>query len=411
MHDPQNQPAKDKVWIHGLYESQFDLLGAMSEELLKAFIDKGYDAELLDGSQDGFPSEGILFFMNAGNTLEGLPPALFTPDSQMRAIQFYVDHPLGLSVGSIDQWDQVNALSNYRLALPCLDDTHLLRYRFPNLIHAFIPHGIPRSALCDLDAMTPEQFNDREFDVVVTSSVRSQEEINEAVSEIKDPGIIQMINSLADLMIRDPKLGYVAACDLTLGSRGIITGKWSTQSYLWSLVIAIVNRHRRIETVKALQGLKVGVFGSDEWAKHCSGTIHYAGQATYAQCADAFSRGRIGLAWGPTQFVDSYSERIMQAMAGGACVVADDRFMVRHDFNGSMAESHTDPTATLFDWSMNKLPETRAKIDELLANPDRALAQARRGRVHVENTCLWEHRVDQMYNLADSCPRPQTQPA
>ncbi len=402
---------QDTIWIHSLYQSQFDLLGAMSEELLEAFTAKGYDARIFDLAPDNMPTEGTLFFMNTSNSLQGLPPALFTPDTNMRAIQYYVDHPFGLSDGSIDQWDQINKLSNYRLALPCIDDAHLLRYRFPNLIHGWIPHGIPRSALCDLGTLTPEHFANREFDVVVTSSVRPQEEIDEAIAEIKDPGMVQLINSIANMMIRDPQLGYVAACDLTLGTKGIITGKWITQRHLWGLVIAIVNRYRRIETVKALQGLKVGVFGSEEWAKHCTGTIKYAGQASYAECADAFSRGRIGLAWGPTQFVHSYSERIMQAMAGGACVVADDRLMVRHDFNGSMSAEHTDPTATLFDWSGTNLHQAREKIDALLAQPDVALKQAIRGRMHAERTCLWEHRVDQMYNLVNSCPRPAAQPA
>ncbi|MEQ9206781.1 MAG: glycosyltransferase [Phycisphaerales bacterium] len=402
---------QDTIWIHSLYQSQFDLLGAMSEELLEAFTAKGYDARIFDLAPDNMPTEGTLFFMNTSNSLQGLPPALFTPDSNMRAIQYYVDHPFGLSDGSIDQWDQINKLSNYRLALPCIDDAHLLRYRFPNLIHGWIPHGIPRSALCDLGTLTPEHFTNREFDVVVTSSVRPQEEIDEAIAEIKDPGMVQLINSIANMMIRDPQLGYVAACDLALGTKGIITGKWITQRHLWGLVIAIVNRYRRIETVKALQGLKVGVFGSEEWAKHCTGTIKYAGQASYAECADAFSRGRIGLAWGPTQFVHSYSERIMQAMAGGACVVADDRLMVRHDFNGSMSAEHTDPTATLFDWSGTNLHQAREKIDALLAQPDVALKQAIRGRMHAERTCLWEHRVDQMYNLVNSCPRPAAQPA
>lgn len=407
MHE--NTANTDTIWIHGLYQSQFDLLGAMSEELCEAFVAKGYNAKILNLSAQHMPTDGTLFFMNTSNSLEGLPPALFTPGSSMRAIQYYVDHPFGLSDGSIDQWDQVNQLSNYRLALPCIDDAHLLRYRFPNLVHGWIPHGIPRSSLVDLDSLTPEQFANREFDVVVTSSVRPQEEIDEAISEIKDPGMVQMINDLANMMIRDPHLGYVAACDIVLGSRGIITGKWTTQKHLWNLVTAIVNRFRRIETVKALQGLKVGVFGSDEWAKHCSGTIQYAGQASYAECAQAFSRGRVGLAWGPTQFVHSYSERIMQAMAGGACVVADDRMMVRHDFNGSMAATSENPTASLFDWSGTNLSNAREKIEYQLAHPAESLAMARRGREHVENTCLWEHRVDQMMYLVKSMPQPQAQ--
>lgn len=397
---------QDPIWIHDRYQSQFDLLGAMSEELCEAFVARGYNAKLrtfLPGDQlDG----GTLLFMTLDHTLNGFPPALFEPGSRMRAIQYYVDHPLGLSDGTIDLWDKANALSNYRLALPCLDDVHLLRYRFPKLVHSWIPHGIPRSSLCDLETLTPEHYARREFDVVVTSSVRPQEEIDASIASINDPGIVDMINNIASIMIHDPHAGYIAACDIVMGSRGIITGKWATQKHFWNLVIAIVNRFRRIETVQSLQGLRVGVFGSNEWIKHCTGTIHYAGQASYAQCAQAFSRGRIGLAWGPTQFVHSYSERIMQAMAGGACVVADDRMMVRHDFNGSMSATPTSPTAKLFDWSGTNLNAARQAIEYQLAHPDKSLDMARRGRIHAEKTCLWEHRVDQMMSLAESIPTP-----
>ena len=394
------------IWIHNRYQSQFDLLGAMSEELCEAFIARGYNAKLRTLLPNDQLDEGTLFIMNSDNALSGFPPALFEPGSRMRAIQYYVDHPFGLSDGSIDLWNRANGLSNYRLALPCLDDVHLLRYRFPNLVHSWIPHGLPRSALCDLDTLTPERYAQREFDVVVTSSVRAQEEIDRSIETINDPGMVDMINNIASIMIHDPHIGYINACDIVLGSRGIITGKWVTQKHFWNLVIAIVNRFRRIETVKALQGLRVGVFGSDEWDKHCTGTIHYAGQATYAQCAQAFSRGRVGLAWGPTQFVHSYSERIMQAMAGGACVVADDRMMVRHDFNGSMSASPASPTAKLFDWSGTNLGAAREAIDFQLAHPSESLEMARRGRIHAEKTCLWEHRVDQMMSLAASIPTP-----
>lgn len=395
------------IWIHNLYQSQFDLLGAMSEELCEAFNAMGHTAKLRNLAPDSMPTEGTLFFMNTDDSLTGMPPALLTPNSPMRAIQYYVDHPFGLSDGSIDKWNQINQLENYRLALPCIDDAHLLRYRFPNLVHGWVPHGIPRSALCDLDTLTMEHYTNREFDVVVTSSVRSQEEINDAIAQIKDPAILQMINSIANIMIRDPHLGYVAACDIVLGARGIITGKWLTQKHFWNLVIAIVNRFRRVETVKSLQGLKVGVFGTKEWAEHCTGTIHYAGQATYAECAGAFSRGRVALAWGPTQFVHSYSERIMQAMAGGACVVADDRIMVRHDFGASLTQSTETSTAKLFDWSGTNLNAAREAIDYQLAHPEESLEMAKRGRLHAEKTCLWEHRVDPMINLINSCPQPE----
>jgi len=346
------------------------------------------------------PTDGILFFMNVPATLNDLPPALFIPGSNMKAIQLFVDHPLALPDNIIDQWNDHNNLDNFRLCLPCLDDVHLLRPRFPNLVHSWIPHGIPRNSLCDLDAMTMDQYNTKEFDVVVTGSVRSQEEIESSLSQITDPMTRSLISEIVNLMIKEPGLGYVAACDLVMGSRGIITGKWITQKFLWTLIIAIVNRHRRIQTVESLQGLKVGVFGSKDWLPHCTGTIEYAGQVEYENCAKAFSRGRVGLAWGPTQFVHSYSERIMQAMAGGSSVVCDDRLLIRRDFNKVTTTNAAGLTAKLFDWGDRAA--ARVAVDQQLADPEAALAMARRGREHVENTCLWEHRVDDMIGLAQS---------
>lgn len=372
----------------------------MANELCEAFTAKGYNAQLISLVQDAMPTDGTLFFMNVPQSLDDLPPALFTPGSNMRALQLFVDHPFGLPDNIIDEWNALNNLDNFRLCLPCLDDVHLLRYRFPDLVHSWIPHGIPRSSLCDLKSMTLSNYNDKPFDVVVTGSVRPEEEINSSLMQIKDPSLLAMIHDIMNLMFAEPHLGYVAACDLVMGSQGIITGKWITQKFLWALVIAMLNRKRRIATVQSLQGLRVGVFGSEAWLPHCTGTIEYAGEVEYADCARAFGQGRVGLAWGPTQFVHSYSERIMQAMAGGSSVVCDDRLLIRRDFNRATTQNADGPTATLFDWGN---PDgARQAIDHQLAHPDESLAMARRGRVHAENTCLWEHRVDEMVSLAES---------
>ena len=137
----------DTIWIHNLYQSQFDLLNAMSEELCEAFNAKGYTAKLRNLAPDSMPTEGTMFFMNTDDSLSGMPPELLEQGSVMRAIQYYVDHPFGLSDGSIDKWNQINHLENYRLALPCIDDAHLLRYRFPNLVHGWVPSHARRCAI------------------------------------------------------------------------------------------------------------------------------------------------------------------------------------------------------------------------------------------------------------------------
>ena len=248
-------------------------------------------------------------------------------------------------------------------------------------------HGLPRDALCPIDSITREQHSQREFDVVVAGSVRPQDQIDSQLSVIP-PAMASMARDMAYLMVHEPHLGYIAAADIVMGTGGVITGDWKTLKLLWALVISMVNRERRLTTVRALQGLRVGVFGSDAWKSECVGTIEYGGEVEYAKNAEVFGRARVGLAWGPSQFVHSYSERIMQAMAGGACVVADDRLLVRRDFKDS---------CLVFDWTN---PEhARAAVDGAVDDPDAAIEIARRGRMRVEESCLWEHRVETMLSI------------
>ena len=388
---------KESIYIHGHYQSQFNLLGAMANELVDAFNAKGHDAQLINIATDEHPTSGIFLFFNSPSSIDQFPETLFTPGSSLRAIQYFVDHPLALPDNIIDDWYNRATLENFRMCLPCIDDIHILRPRFPGLIHTWIPHGIPRNSLCDLSTLTRQQHDARPYDVVVTGSIKPIEDIQGTLTNLT-PDSIAMVNDIAYLMLQRPHMGYLPALDLVLGSRKGITGNWSTQKSIWSLVTMIVNRQRRIATVQSLQGLKVGVFGSDAWIPECTGTIEYAGEVQYAHCAQAFAQARVALAWGPTQFVHSYSERIMQAMAGGAAVIADDRILIARDFNGPNAIQHTGndkgPSATLFDWA--NPTAARAAADQLLADPDTALALARRGRTLVENKCLWEHRVDEL---------------
>lgn len=378
---------RETVWIPDQYTSQFGLLGVMARELRDAFEACGHDARIISIDEMREIRTGVLIFMNTPTSIDMLPPALFDSESGVRAIQYLVDHPFTLPDEIIDEWSGRAGLDNYRLCLPCADDAHLLRARYPGLVHRWVPHGIPPDALCDAKGLTPRSYSAREFDVVVTGSVRTREEIEAQL--IRLPGELgAMAKDIVHLMLSDPHLGYLAAADLVMGTRGAITGDWKTLRMLWGLVIAIVNRERRTRAVQALQGLRVGVFGSEAWAPACTGTISYMGEVEYARNAEVFARGRVALAWGPTQFVHSYSERIMQAMGGGAAVVADDRLLARRDFKDA---------CLLFDWSQPN--HAREAIERVLGDADAGLAMAQRGRDHVETYCLWTQRIQTMLSI------------
>lgn len=391
---------QDTIWIHDQYQSQYGLLSAMSRELHQAMLAKGIDARRFNlADTESHPESGTLLFMNVPIRLDVLPKALIDGSGRMNAIQYFVDHPFALPADILDEWREHVGFDNLTLALPCLDDTHLIHPRFPGLKHAWIPHGVPRAALIPTDTLTPEHWNNREFDVVVTGSVRPSNEIAKQVQSMR-PDLVKAVEEIVALMMHDPHLGYVNAFDLVIGSSGFVTGHWDTQKYLWHLTIAQLNRVRRTNLVRTLQGLKVGVFGSKDWEPECTGTIQYAGEVDYETCANAFARARVAVAWGPTQFNHSYSERIMQAMAAGACVVADDRLLVRREFNQGAQ------TATLFDWS-DPFAARRA-VDATLSDPTAALEQAKRGRTLAEQSCLWENRVQDFIRVI---PAREPQPA
>ncbi len=375
----------ETIWIQGEYESAYGLLGVMAHELHEAFVSCGHDARVMKLGKDEHPTSGVFVFFNAPMSVDVLPPALFTPGSSLRGVQIFVDHPYGLPDDVLDAWHEMNGMSNYRLCLPCVDDVHLLAMHWPGMKHDYMAHGIARGALCDPAAITREAWDAKEFDVVLTGSIGSVEEY-ESVLERLSPDIGHMVREIVALMITHPAMGYVQACDVVMGSRGVITGKWATGKLFWRLVIAAVNRHRRVSAMESLQGLRVGVFGGEEWARVCSGTVSYEGRVGYSEVAGAFGLGRVALAWGPTQFVHSSSERVLLAMAAGCAAVSDDRLIVRREFVGEQS------CVGLYDSA--RAATARGCVDKMLANPDAAIEMSKRGRQVVEERHLWEHRLE-----------------
>ncbi len=380
----------EPVWIHARYQSAYGLLGAMAQEVCAGLREAGHEAQMLNLATDPHPDRGVFVFFNAPVTLDAFPRALWEPGhgGALRAVQVFVDHPFALPAATIDAWAERGRraggpgdLGNLRVCLPCADDVHLLRMRWPGLTHAWMPHGIAASALCAGDGVSRAAWDAREFDVVVTGSVVAEQEIRDAFA-LMSQRVQGMVKEVVAVMVADAGVGYLQALDLVMGSRSVITGEWSTAQAFWRVCVAMTNRIRRMRAVQSLQGLRVGVFGSEAWREVCTGTISYGGSVAYSGIAGTFARGRVGLAWGPTQFVHSYSERIMLAMAAGCAAVSDDRLLVRRDFPGLCG---------FYDAAR---PESaREACEKLLRDPAGSLAMAARGRAWVGERCLWRHRV------------------
>ena len=355
----------------------------MATELAEAFAAKGYDArgDMPDGSV-----AGIYIFFNMPPSIEAIPPAARRPGSRVALIQILVDHPLALDAGIMDQ---TSKLPNFRLALPSIDGLHMLRLRWPTLRHAHVPHGISRSSLIAPELCTPDALNKRPHDVVVAGSVHSEQGVRElkwALPAQAHPWIDEIVN----LMLESPAMPYIQALDCVCGSRSVITGNWPMAAGMWRAVAADFNRQRRVQLVESLQGLDVAVYGTDAWEELCTGTLRYAGNVEYADVPKALATGRVCLAWGPTQFPHTFSERLLLSMASGCASVCEDRYLVRQHFTHEHCAS--------FDPSQPT--SARTAIESLLNDPNAQHAMSAAGRTIVESDHLWENRVDKLASLA-----------
>ncbi|MEM8757762.1 MAG: glycosyltransferase, partial [Planctomycetota bacterium] len=281
----------------------------------------------------------------------------------------------------------------------------------PGLSHGHVPHGIPRGSLIERDRLSEAAYAGREFDVVVAGSIHSREEL--AVLRRAVPTQAQpWIDEIVALMAAEPWMPFEQAMDLVMGSRGVITGAWGTMSAVWRVVTAELNREQRTRMVSGLQGLDVAVFGGSAWGEQCAGSIRYAGQCAYSELPRALARGRACLAWGPTQFEHTFSERLLLSMAAGCASVADDRYMIGRHFGFDGA----DASVRVFD--ARQPGACRAAFEAVLSDPAAMVALARQGRAAVEAGHLWSHRVDSIASLglgaiaeAESRPPSLVRPA
>lgn len=379
---------KTPWYIQRRYVSRYSLLEAMAREIEAALVERG---EVIAGSleeiDDHHSGPGNALFLNFPQRVEVLPNPVRDPNGGFSLLQFFVDHPLGLSVPITDA---LSELPHFRLLMPCVDGVHALGMRWPTLRVIPCLHGVPASSLCsEPDIEARHASNERRegvVDVVVSGSIHFEPEVA-ALKRQVPPAYLPAWATIVDWLVEEPHTSFEQAADVVLTPMGFRPGDWTLLSSLWPSVMAEVNRRRRLSLVESLQGLDTLVIGGATWKPHCTGTIRHAGDIAYADLPSALTRARVALAWGPTQFAHSFSERLLLGLAAGCAVVADDRRLVRQVF----ASPGQPEFVRLFDARYPKA--AREAVESLLAQPAVRHAMASMGRLAVAKGHLWRHRV------------------
>jgi len=382
------------------YISRYSLLGTFAHELMEAFAAVGC---IVNAPQHPRDQRGIFIFFNTPTHVEKLLAWVeSTVGSLTNAalLHFFVDHPLALPSAQLDVLSKV---PTYRLLLPCRDDAHLIRFRWPMLKHMTCPHGVPAAALCPTEPMAqdflaPHTRGDRPIPLIIAGSIHTPEELA-ALRGAVPRELHSMCDAVIAMQVMHPSMPLTQAFDLTLPAGVVSADHWRLLTVVQQYTTAAVNRERRIALVQAMQGIPTMVLGPAAWEPFATGTIQYGAETAYADIPANLARARVCLAWGPTQFAHTFSERLLLAFASGCATVADDRLLTRMHF----AESPETAACSIADFS--NPPAAREAVEVLLDQPEVALEIAGRGRAAVEAGHLWSHRLDTFAAAATDCWR------
>ncbi len=377
------------VFLNSRYNSRYSLLGAMAAELADAFARAGHPVNP-PAEQCAAPGPAASIWFNFLNSIADVAALRAqAPSRRIGLIQFFVDHPFAVWAEQLDGLSRVEA---HRLLLPCADSTHLLRLRWPSLRAVHCLHGVPPSALAPADLIERGHLGAPEGDpahrpdgVAVFGSIHTEAELAD-LREAVPARLRKACDQAAETMLAHPWTTFEQAMDLSQASESLPAAEWSSLSLCWRWVIASVNRARRTALVAAMQGLPTVVYGPDAWKQFCGGSIEHRGNIDYAATSAALARARVCLAWGPTQFTHSFSERLLLSLAAGCATIADDRLMARRHFAADGVERVRMVGAAAPH-------EARAVAEALLEDVPRRAAMGLAGRAEIARAHLWDHRL------------------
>jgi hypothetical protein len=386
------------VYIPTQFVSRYSLLGVFARELAEAFASAG---AVVNAAVHPADQRGVFVLFNTPERTENIKAWVQSTVGDLRdaaVLHYHVDHPLALHAPHMDEFV---TWPTYRLLMPCRDDGHLLRLRWPTLKHLNCGHGIAPASLCSDASLEEEHAQEqgegpRRIPLVLAGTIHGRAELAQMRGALPE-GLREIADAAAGLMAVSPQMPFSQAFDLSLPGGVFANDHWKLMEAVWRYATAHANATRRVMMARAMQGVPALVVGPAAWEEHCVGTLRYGGELPYENLPALLRQARVTLAWGPTQFAHTYSERLLLSMGAGCATVTDDRLTTRVQF----VQDERQPACLIAD--VSEPERVREAVDALLESPDLAAAVACRGRAVVEAGHLWGHRLNAFAAAATDC--------
>lgn len=379
-----------------LFAGVYDTLDIFTDQLKKAFEERGYEIMLFDSRnmQESLvrlsdfirqPVRAALTFNNLGFNMELVKGRNIWEDLGIPCINILMDHPFCYKPA-------LDAAPMNGIVL-CIDRNHmkyLNRFHSKIPVTGFLPHGG-----IELPGVK-KPIREREIDVLYAGGLSKRFAANVMPDFTKYKGFDQeeLCRRVYEDVTAHPYKTTEQGIEEQLLKMGVLLedarlGQVIADFHFLDLYIVSYFRERAVAAV-ANAGIELHLYGAgwEDCAWISLPNVHYMGKVSADRIVELMRNTKIVLNT-MTWFKDGTHERVFNGMLQGAVTVSDSSVYMKEEFDGS-----EDGEMILFELEeLEILPE---KIKKLLNDPVLAQGIADRGYQKAKQSHTWTVRANEL---------------
>ncbi len=390
------------IFFTGVY----DTLDLFTEELSRAFLNRGYETLVLDvqNMQDSLeklaefvkqPVIAAITFNNLAFNMELTEGKNIWEQLQIPCINILMDHPFFYHRALVSA--PCNAV------VLCTDQNHMkyIQRFYPNIpISGFLPH-----AGC-IHEENYKKLEERSIDVLYAGGLSAY--VNDAIrpdwSKYEQFDAEDLADAVLQKLIKTPSLTTEEVVEAELVSKGVVLPDEELRLLMTDMryIDGLAVSYFRERAVKILveSGVKVTVFGAGwdgcNWASHPN--LDYGGKIPAKEILNKMKDTKIVLNT-MTWFKDGTHDRVFNGMLAGAVAVTDtSKYMKEnfHDMQEIEGRGYAIHKGELVYFELEYLEKLPEKVTYLLHNLELAQKIADRGYQLAKKHHTWDARASEL---------------
>ena len=259
----------------------------------------------------------------------------------------------------------------------------------------FMPHGVEKELTAPIDQQRP-------YDVVMLSSLIDYDMLRQLWQQKFPPELCTIMDVAVDRALSDQETSYVQAfvqaMDEHAKKSGVLDLNKVNIVEVLDQIEAYMRGKDRIELLKAVQGVKIDVFGSagfsDNWKKYLGKNAHNIivhDPVSFEQALEIMKQSKILLNSCPW-IKNGAHERIFSGLACGALVVTNENPYMRKYFKDG---------ENIVYYHHKKWQDVNQKVHDYLTNEEERKLLVEKGRAVTMQHHTWDHRAKSLVKALD----------